>query len=389
MSIVRAARKSNFYMLPASVIEDRRLSWHGRGMLIYLLSKPDNWRVQIKDLINQTKEALGGRSGRDKVYKGLNELRAAGYLYQEFIREGGNFRGVEYEVSEVPDLEQAAIYVASLQAKAASKGTTAGDQPFPDLPETVAPHTESTVTASPFPGNPEAIDSTESSLQIEKAVMYDDPGQAGESVDQVAAVAEKSKGHRPAAGEPEDYPKCQSSTSYAPWHAYARAYRAKHKAWPVCNKHMLSQMCQLVARVGDLAAVVATYYVKHETAKYLVDALHPVGALLKNCESYATRAQQCQRVQNARQHAEQKVQTLAAAPAADVTAQNAPPAAVTNDKGAGIGLSALMTLAAARAPAKYDQEAHDPVAAKPKVVPAGLAQLIAARPGPQPVRIAL
>jgi hypothetical protein len=89
MSIVRAARKSNFYVCPSSVIEDRRLSWAARGLLVYLLSKPDNWFIQIKDLLNQTMGAIGGRSGRDKVYKLLNELRAAGYVYQEFVREGG------------------------------------------------------------------------------------------------------------------------------------------------------------------------------------------------------------------------------------------------------------------------------------------------------------
>jgi len=385
MSIVRAARKSTYYALPSTVIEDRRLSWAGRGMLIYLLSKPDNWRVQIKDLINQTREAIGGRSGRDKVYKVLNELRAAGYLYQEFVREGGGFRGVEYEVSEVPDLEQAAIYVASVQAKAGAKRKSGGDEPFTDLPETVTPITESPVTATPFTEKPETLDSTESATRIEKAVSYDDPGQAGESVGKVAAVAAKSKGHKPEGGEPADYPQNPTAVSYAPWHAYARAYRSKYKAWPVCNKHMLSVMCQLVARVGDLAPQVATYYVKHETTAYIVDALHPVGMLLKNCESYATRFQKTQRVQAAREQAESQPQST---PVTAVDPEPTPVPAEKNEKGPGIGLAALMAMAAARAPADEVGEGEEPAQVARKAAPAGLMALRAARPGPQPVRFA-
>lgn len=291
MSIVRAARKSNFYMLPASVIEDKRLSWAARGLLVYLLSKPDNWRVQITDLLNQTKQAIGGRSGRDKVYKLINELRASGYLYQEFIREGGNFRGVEYEVSDTPDLEQAALYVASLQTKAASRDKQAPEQPFTGLPETVAPYTE-----TPFTGKPETLDKTERATKTEKAITYGDPGQAEESTGGDLPSAVTAKAHSAAPGEPANYPQNPAKPSYAPWHAYARAYRARHQSWPVCNPAVLSKMSQVAARVGELAALTASYYVTHDSATHLVTACHPVGALLSNCEGYATRAQQAERV---------------------------------------------------------------------------------------------
>ncbi|MDH1403690.1 hypothetical protein [Pseudomonas sp. GD03730] len=382
MSIIRAERKSNFYRLPASVIEDQRLSWAARGLLVHLLSKPDNWRVNLKYLINQTQEAIGGRSGRDKVYKLINELRAAGYMYQEFVREGGNFRGVEYEVSEVPDLVQAAAYVASLEAKPGASAKPPAVQPFTDLPETVAPHTDSPVTAEPFTEKPETLDSTESSFQIEKAVSYDDPRQAGGSVGVKAPVGAKSKAHSPGEGEPSNYPQSPDAKSYAPWHAYARAYRAKHKAWPLCNKRLLSQMCLIADRVGELAPMIATYYVKHETAKHLVDALHPVSALLTNCEAYATRAQKSARFHEARATAE-------AVPATAPVAPEPTPAQPAVDKGPGIGLAALMKLAAERAPAEPAAAVDAPAAPARKVIPAGLAGLLAARPGPQPVRIAL
>ena len=75
MSIIRLPRRDRYAVISSACIEDKRLSWEARGLLIYLLSKKDNWQVKIKDLINQTKDCLGVRSGRDKVYKVLKELR--------------------------------------------------------------------------------------------------------------------------------------------------------------------------------------------------------------------------------------------------------------------------------------------------------------------------
>jgi hypothetical protein len=318
MSIVRAARKNSFYMLPASVIEDRRLSWAARGLLVYLLSKPDNWRIQITDLRNQTKDAIGGRSGRDKIYKMINELRAAGYIYQEFIREGGNFRGVEYEVSEVPDLEQAAEYLASLDAKA-GRAKAAPEQSFTELPETVLPY-----PSSPFPGKPETIDKTERAFQIEKTIITADLGQAEASGGDDLPAAVTAKAHKPAPGEPANYPQSPTAPSYAPWHAYARAYRAKHNSWPLCNRVALNKMRQLVERVVGLAALTASYYVNHETALHLVNGCHPVGALLANCEGYATRALHADQAKKVHANTLRAVETAPVAAAAQLTVKQAP-----------------------------------------------------------------
>lgn len=102
MSITRAPRpESNFYVLNKSISEDRRLSWAARGMLIYLLGKPDHWKVSIAALINETGEAKKP-TGRDGVYTIINELLAAGYLMREPQRDGGRFGGDAYQVSESP-----------------------------------------------------------------------------------------------------------------------------------------------------------------------------------------------------------------------------------------------------------------------------------------------
>lgn len=297
MSIVRAARKSTFYVCPSSVIEDRRLSWSARGLLVYLLSKPDNWFIQIKDLLNQTASAIGGRSGRDKVYKLLNELRAAGYVYQEFVREGGGFKGVEYEVSDTPDLEQAAAYIASVQAKAARRGDT--QQPFPELPETVAPYRE-----TPFPEKPETLDSTESAITIERAV---DPTE-------VAEVA------LPVPGQPDNYPRLASSPIHATWQAYAVAYHARYKTWPVFNRTVAGIVTKLIGRIGEQAPQTATYFVEREDSAALKDKCHPIAWLLKDCEGFATKAVLfAKSKKRAKQMADYRAQAIPAAPVAPET----------------------------------------------------------------------
>ena len=104
MSIVRAPRPDgNFYLLNKSISEDQRLSWAARGVLVFLLGKPDHWEVSTHHLINQTKECIGKASGRDAIRGVIRELELAGYLQISLERtEGGEFGGRSYTVSESP-----------------------------------------------------------------------------------------------------------------------------------------------------------------------------------------------------------------------------------------------------------------------------------------------
>lgn len=75
VSIVRSPRPQvEFFLVANRVARDSRLSYKARGLLMDLLSRPDNWRVSAVTL---AKEAI---DGRDAVRSGLRELRDAGYL---------------------------------------------------------------------------------------------------------------------------------------------------------------------------------------------------------------------------------------------------------------------------------------------------------------------
>lgn len=80
--IVRAPRPaSHFTVVTNALIRDERLSWKARGLLIFVLSMPDNWRTTSAHL------ARVGPDGRDSVRAGLAELEAAGYLTRHRVRK--------------------------------------------------------------------------------------------------------------------------------------------------------------------------------------------------------------------------------------------------------------------------------------------------------------
>lgn len=107
MSIIRGPRpESNWYQLDKRISEDARLSWAARGLLVYLLGKPDNWRVSVEHLRKQT-EGARIRSGRDAVYALLSELKGAGYIETRQQHRGGRLGPVDYVVRELPDNPEA------------------------------------------------------------------------------------------------------------------------------------------------------------------------------------------------------------------------------------------------------------------------------------------
>jgi hypothetical protein len=104
VSIIRAPRpESAFYTLDKRISEDARLSWAARGLLIFLLGKPDHWSVSVEHLRKQT-EGARIKTGRDGVYALLAELQAAGYIQRRPQRRdsAGHLAEADYMVSETP-----------------------------------------------------------------------------------------------------------------------------------------------------------------------------------------------------------------------------------------------------------------------------------------------
>lgn len=95
--IVRRRVQRDFTILPNDVVRDPRLSWKALGLLVYVLSLPDNFRLYLKYL---TKQKI---TGRDGTRSGLKELEVAGYLtIQRERHPSGRFSQVIWEVTDSP-----------------------------------------------------------------------------------------------------------------------------------------------------------------------------------------------------------------------------------------------------------------------------------------------
>ena len=81
--IKRAPRPDNgFLIVRNEVVRDRRLSFVGRGVLLTILSRPDNWSISAERLATETDADEGVKT----VRRALRELEAAGYLERRRVR---------------------------------------------------------------------------------------------------------------------------------------------------------------------------------------------------------------------------------------------------------------------------------------------------------------
>jgi len=100
MSIIRVVKnKSNPYLIMNKTgLNDRRLSLKAKGLLCYLLSKPDNWYISTQDIIANNDNA------RASVFSAINELVKYGYMFKhQFRNQNGSFHSYNYLVYEHPE----------------------------------------------------------------------------------------------------------------------------------------------------------------------------------------------------------------------------------------------------------------------------------------------
>lgn len=96
-TITRAGSRDRFTVVHNRTIEDDRLSFRALGLLVFVLSKPDNWKTHVTHLATTHSE------GREAVRSALAELEACGYVERKWMRtEGEATPSMHYLVSELP-----------------------------------------------------------------------------------------------------------------------------------------------------------------------------------------------------------------------------------------------------------------------------------------------
>lgn len=122
--IKRHPSRQSYTVTPNAAINDARLSWKALGLLVYMLSLPDDW------LFNHSH--LGSKRGKHGSMRrasasAISELRSAGYVHITAHREGGRFKEWVWYVSDFPvesppeahfaDLENADLQNRRVQKK--------------------------------------------------------------------------------------------------------------------------------------------------------------------------------------------------------------------------------------------------------------------------------
>ena len=97
--IIRRKVNADFTIVPNAVFRDNRLPYEVIGLLVYLLSKPQDWTVQLTQL------ASNGGIGIEKARKLVNELITAGYMKRSRTRNAKTkvFEHTEYVVYDRPE----------------------------------------------------------------------------------------------------------------------------------------------------------------------------------------------------------------------------------------------------------------------------------------------
>ena len=91
------SKDNPYVMIDRRPVENPKMSFKAKGILTYLLSRPDGWEVSVADLIKR------GTDKEAAIRAGLKELKNAGHMKYTVSRKSGRITGWLIEVYEVPD----------------------------------------------------------------------------------------------------------------------------------------------------------------------------------------------------------------------------------------------------------------------------------------------
>jgi hypothetical protein len=93
---VQKNKENPYVMLNKSFLIDSNLSAKSKGILAYIFTLPDDWKIYLDELAKHFKD------GVKSVTSGINELITNGYIERTPLRdEKGKFKGYMYDVYEV------------------------------------------------------------------------------------------------------------------------------------------------------------------------------------------------------------------------------------------------------------------------------------------------
>jgi hypothetical protein len=94
--IVRIQKRTNPYaQIDKRPLENPDLSWKAKGLLAYLLAKPDDWQIRMEQLANASTD------GMKAVRSALAELKEAGHAELKVEHDGEHATGKRWVIKEL------------------------------------------------------------------------------------------------------------------------------------------------------------------------------------------------------------------------------------------------------------------------------------------------
>lgn len=150
-TMIRIEKKTNYVVMNKEALENVNLSWKAKGLLAYLLSLPDDWKIYVEELQSHSKD------GRDSTAAALKELIEAKYIKRVQLRGShGKFGVYQYIVYEYPQSIENAYF-----------------PPKTGFPNTAKPKTEKPKTEKPNTENPKLLNNKLTNKEEEETIKVD------------------------------------------------------------------------------------------------------------------------------------------------------------------------------------------------------------------------
>lgn len=137
--ILKNKTQGNFVLVNQCIMHDKSLKMFDRGLLITLMSLPDNWNFTINGLASIVSD------GRDAIRGGLERLQEKGYLVKEQLRENGKFSDICIRINVEPG--------QPMTEKPISKEMIS-EEPLTEEPVSEKPMTEEPISEKPMTERP-------------------------------------------------------------------------------------------------------------------------------------------------------------------------------------------------------------------------------------------
>ena len=183
MAIVRIPKVNNYTIMSNHHLTDPNLSLKAKGLMSYMLSRPDNWDFTIEGLARQNME------GVDAIARIIREVEARGYVVRSRTRnKAGKFTDMEYSILECPRDMTNLETITEENVPVPAHDEPILDRPIPNSPLPENPIVDAPNAAAPLPENAGQINTEPLNTEIprtkrEKTELSNpDPSKTGPSI---------------------------------------------------------------------------------------------------------------------------------------------------------------------------------------------------------------